>query len=102
MSSFDVGEVRREADEAFERANTEAKGGAAIDPAPVREIYENALMDWTDELNDEAGGGGGDRAQREAALVELWIAYAAVEKKLRQWNGPNTVASYVIMVTSSM
>ena len=52
MSSFDVGEVRREADEAFERANTEAKGGAAIDPAPVREIYENALEaqeneDWS-------------------------------------------------------
>ena len=92
MASFDVSAVRQEADEAIAKASAAASGGA-IDPTSVREIFQEAIFEWTDELNDEevealeeAGSSlAAERLAKEKALVALWLAYAEVERRLKQW-----------------
>jgi len=107
---FDVGAVAMAADAAF-AASKGAEGLAA-----ARRIFEEALKEWVGEvaaatgaamgpqahMPGGSGGAGGGRAvgaearrAQAVACAQLWVAFAAMERGLKQWKAAVAVYDQV-------
>lgn len=60
--------------------------------AEARQIYEAAILEWTDAYNDSLQGTASPQAlHAKRAIAQLWMEYARMERSLRQWKQAVTV-----------
>ena len=76
---FDLAEVQA----AVTAAMTGASAAAGL--AASRKIYGAVLDDWVKTLEAADSSSSPQRAEKEAAVVALWLAWADLEKKKKQW-----------------